>query len=994
MEEGVDASFPSLVSCSRGRYARARVTFLRTIVLALSMPVPLLAFAPRASATSWPASVPPIVSIERRGAHVRAVVDARGGLTEASLEAASRALILRLEGEGARHIELLARDEAGRLVPADSLVPAPPPVPRRRSELPRRRPFLLRGDEARRPRVLRSGPPADAPGQTRGFLTGKTVYLSAGHGWTWRSEPDAFSTQRGNTWDIVEDLVSAEVVNQYLVPYLLNAGAIVFTVRERDLQEAMLIVDDADAGYSESGAGFRASAAVGFASGRAPYSGSANPMRLGATRELTTTAAVTSSARWTPTLTSAGDYAVYVSYAAGADRAPDAHYIVFHKGGETHFRVDQRRHGNTWVYLGTFWFDVGADPLRGSLVLQNDSETPGAILSLDAARFGGGRGDITRGSATSGKRRWEEASRYYAQFSGAPATVYDGSTTDGNDDVGTRSRMAAWLHEDGEDALYLAWHTNAPRPGRGTSTYVYGPNPPDGSYTFTGTMGSDRLARLVHDEIVGDIRALVDPAWRDRGVFSAYFGEVNPRHNSEMPAALVEVAFHDTEADATVLKEPRFRQLVARAMYQGIARYFAERDRVPAKLLPEPPTHVVVRNAGEGRVDVSWRAGPSGGALGDGATGYRVYTSRDGRAWDNGEAVAATRHTLSGRPRGETVFVRVTSTNDGGESFPTPTLAARLAESGSPALLFVFAFDRLDASALVREETPGLGTVHRMLLSRMNRYDAVIAHAVAAAAAGLSFDSAHSHAVGEGDVALSPYRAVAWMAGEESTADEAMSSAEQGKLREHAAVGGVVFASGAEIAWDLGARGTGEDPAFLRDVLRATYGADDVPSAEIVGEGAFSDLAALTIDDGSLGTYEVGFPDVLVPSPGAVPALSYAGTSGTAAVFAPGAAFFLGAPFEALYPVEARNALFVRAMSLLGVRDGPAPGGTPDAGASVDGGTRAPSDGGPPVAPPGGCACDASSESVALTALLPWFMWIARRRRGGRRELRRVRPVR
>ena len=39
-----------------------------------------------------------------------------------------------------------------------------------------------------------------------------------------------------------------------------------------------------------------------------------------------------------------------------------------------------------------------------------------------------------------------------------------------DDDVGARSRYAAWDHEDGEDAVYVAWHTNAPDPGVGTSS--------------------------------------------------------------------------------------------------------------------------------------------------------------------------------------------------------------------------------------------------------------------------------------------------------------------------------------------------------------------------------------------------------------------------------------------------------------------------------------------------------------------------------------------
>lgn len=940
-------------------------------------------------------AMPHIESSERFGERLRVVLRApKGGFTEANLEAISRALIDAHGGAGLRTFELVTRDPRGRLVPASTLVPLAPRIVRRRAPRRYTRPFIRRlrvPQGSRASGVLRS-PPVDAPGQTQGFLTGKTVYLSAGHGWTWRSTNDYWGTQRGNTWDVVEDLVSAETVNQYLVNYLQNAGAQVFTVRERDLQTQMVIVDDGAPGYTETGPTFRTSTQPGFGGAPPPYTGAVNPMRAGQNRVFDATSAPTSTARWVPTIPNAGDYVVYVSYSAFSDRAPDAHYVVKHPGGQTHFRVDQRRHGQTWVALGRFYFEAGASPERGAVELHSDSERPGAILSADAVRFGGGMGDIVRGARVSGKPRYEEAARYYAQFSGASANVYDNSSDDGSDDVGTRSRLAAWLHEPGEDALYLAWHTNAPRPGRGTSTYVYGPNAPDGTYNFTGTAGSDRLARLVHDELVADIRAAYDATWRNRGVYSAYFGEVNPRHNDEMPAALVEVAFHDTELDAAALKEPRFRRIAARAMYQGIAKYFAERASTPVKLLPEPPTHLVVQGDGPTRVRVRWRAPGSEPGAGDAATGYRVYRSRDGRAWDDGAAATGTEHVFDHLTDGQitvgqTVFVRVTSTNAGGESFPTATLAARTRAAGTASLLFVHAFDRLDASMVPRVVTPLLGTPYRMLLDRMNRYDASLAHARAAERAGLSFDSAHAHAVGAEDVALAPYRAVVWMAGEESAADESVSTSEQAALRAFAASGGALFTSGSELAWELATRGNGDDATFLREVLRTEYAADDSDVTRLTGVGAFEGLPELRIDDGTLGAYDVDYPDVLRPGQGATAALLYTGTQNVAAIAAPGAVVHVGAPFEALFPEAARDAFFARAMELLGVderaaTDGGADGGVDgggasdggvqdagrsDAGAREDGGAA---DGGVVAKPSGGCGCGSAPGGGALTWLL------------------------
>jgi N-acetylmuramoyl-L-alanine amidase len=913
------------------------------------------------------APVPGHEVVWRGGDRLRAVLAPEIPVTEENLDRLSRALVRRHGPSGARRFEILALDARGRLVPAVNLLPPVPPVPRRAFERPRRRPL-----------VLRSGPPHDAPGFTAGFLAGKTVYLSAGHGWVWRSDTDSWETQRGNTWGLVEDFSNAEAVNQYLLQYLVNAGALVFTVRESDLQEAMVIVDDAGPGYEESGTGFGPGDRPGFG-GAGPWHGGANPMTAGGTRMIRATAAPAAVARWVPALPAAGAYNVYVSYAAGPDRAPDAHYVVIHPGGETHFRVDQRRHGNTWVPLGTFFFEAGSSGTRGALELRSDSSRAGAVLSLDAVRFGGGLGDVIRGSGTSGKRRWEEGSRYYAQFAGAPASVYDYAGSDGSDDVGCRSRYAAWQNEEGEDAIYFSWHTNAPSPGRGTSSFVYGPNPPDGSYQFTGTAGSDRLARLVHDEVIADIRAAWDPAWRDRGVFSAYFGELNPRHNPEMPAVLMEVAFHATLADAASLKEARFRGLVARAIYQGIARYFAERDGVPVQLLPEPPTHLAVHNDGPGRIRVRWRAAPPDPVGGDAAERFRLYRSADGRAWDNGTPVDGTSTVLEGLAPGTTVFVRVTAVNAGGESFPTPTLGARVAATGRAPLLLVHAFDRLDAAALVPEETPGLGTVYRMFLDRMNRYDIAVAHGRAASAAGVSYDSAHSFAVADGDVDLAPYRAVDWMAGEESTADESISAAEQARLRVFADGGGALFVSGAEVAWDLGARGDEADRAFLAEVLRAGYDADDGGSRRILPEGAFAGIDPLNIDDGRFGGYAIGFPDALLPGPGAEVAWRYDGTSRAAAILAPGV-FVLGTPLEALHPEGARHALYARALALLGVADEEAPGASD--GGAPDG--AAPGGAAPSRA--GGCSCSAGrapgSLVLAILLVLLGRRGITGRRRG------------
>ncbi|MFT7582860.1 MAG: hypothetical protein ACI9MR_004544, partial [Myxococcota bacterium] len=591
------------------------------------------------------------------------------------------------------------------------------------------------------------------------------------------------------------------------------------------------------------------------------------------------------------------------------------HYVVRHAGGETELRVNQERHGKTWVDLGRYYFYAGQDHGRGAVVLHNDTSLePGDFVSADAVRLGGGMGDFQR-TTVSGRPRFEECSRYSAQFNGAPTTVYNRSGTDRSDDVGTRPRYAAWQNESGEDSVYVAWHTNAPDPGRGTSTYVYGTNSPDGSYQFAGTAGSDILAQEVHGAIVGDLRQGWDPEWTDRRIRSAYFGEVNPNNNPEMPAVLVEVAFHDTAADAQQLKEPEFRDIVARAFYKGIVRYFARRDGVTAQLLPNPVTEVSIAGTGETTARITWTAPGTGDGSGA-ATAYTVYRSVDGRGWDNGTLAMMAMLDVEDLLPGEPAFFRVTATNAGGESFSSPVVAVSTScnADATPALL-VYGFYRLDGSSLPVETFVGfsLGDVVRLRQDAVNRFDYIIEHARAFAAAGVPFDGAEATAVAAGRIALDDYTVLDWILGEESTVDETFSSVEQGLVSSwvQRGAGRLLVAGGAELGWDLDERGSAADKAFFNTVFGVDFASDRSASRALMPVGVLSGQPSLTLDDGTLGSFDVFYPDVLSPRSGAASVLDYANGDGAAATMYAGtgySAVAMGVPLEALYPNSARDA--------------------------------------------------------------------------------------
>ncbi len=798
-----------------------------------------------------------------------------------------------------------------------------PPVPARDFEQPVRpgEPPTVRRLPAIEARSL--GIPSAHLGA--GPLQGKTVYLSAGHGFTWNSTLSAWSTQRGNTNELVEDLISAETVSQYLMPMLLNAGATVTTVRESDLNPHQVVVDDFSPGYQEVGpaTAFGDSTLPGYGAPPEPINGTVNPFALGKNRLVDAAPEVSATARWTPVIPADGFYNVYIAYTAHSARVDDAHFTVHHAGGSTPFAVNQRHHGGTWVLLGRFFFRRGESAEKGSVEVTNQSHMAGNV-SLDAVRFGGGMGSIDRGQGTSQRPRFEESCRYHAQLLGAPASVYALSGVDRTDDVDCRSRLAAWDHEAGEDALYVAWHTNAfNTQAAGTNTYVYGPNPPDGSYTFTGTPGSDLLAKSVHTELINDLgKGMPLPNWKDRGVRSAYFGEINPSNNAEMPAILIEVAFHDNTGDATQLKEPRFRSIAARAIVQGIIKYFAARDAVPALLPPDPPTALSAVNRGVGLVELRWRA-PDTDAMGIGgqaATGYRVYQSVDGYSWDEGAPASSTSLALSLVP-GQVRYFRVVAVNGGGASFPSSTVGVGVSTTTAPVLL-VDAFDRLEAATAPTENLGsfGLGSPLRLLLEKMNDGTYLRRHGEAVAYANLPFDSLSADALIGGDFNLASYQGVDWMAGRGHPLGAAPTSAEQALLRAYVAGGGKLLFSGSHAALAL-ARGTAADQAFLSEVLNASADGLGSYAVDVDPHQWLAPLNALELDDGRAGAYDIGASDGLFSLTG-VPLAHYGSGRGAAvASSGVGKVVFLGFPFEGLTSTPRRLEVMGKLLHFFGLID-------------------------------------------------------------------------
>ena len=107
--------------------------------------------------------------------------------------------------------------------------------------------------------------------------------LWASHGLFFDANKQRWRWQRPNLFGTTEDLFTQTIVVPYLMPMLQNAGAVIFTPRERDWQTHEVIVDNdmaTDKGYSEEGQKWHRAPLSGFALHSGCYQDAENPLPL------------------------------------------------------------------------------------------------------------------------------------------------------------------------------------------------------------------------------------------------------------------------------------------------------------------------------------------------------------------------------------------------------------------------------------------------------------------------------------------------------------------------------------------------------------------------------------------------------------------------------------------------------------------------------------------------------------------------------------------
>ncbi len=579
--------------------------------------------------------------------------------------------------------------------------------------------------------------PADGTWFSKG-LSGRHIALWQSHGRYYETKTSRWEWQRAALHRTVEDMYTQSYVLPFLIPMLENAGAYVLTPRERDTQSREIICDNdpsfsgdryADmrkAGlYSEKGSW--KDAGVGFADGKAIYSGYDNPFTMGTARSSECAEKAGAHATWTPDIPERGFYAVYVSYKTLSNSSSAVNYTVHHLGGQSKFIVNQKMGGGMWVYLGTFEFEKGTS---GCVVLDNGTPeghkfTKGAVVTADAVRFGGGVGKIARGDAdedisrytTSGLPCFTEGALYSMQFGGLDMTLFDEWDNDYTKDYAGRGAWVSHLSggswaNPGKPGraipfdLSLAFHSDAgttPNDSIVGTLSIYtslceGKSVlPDGEKRFNGRV----LAASVQNQIIRDVRKEFEPKWSRRQLWDRSYSE---SRTPSVPAMLLELLSHQNLADMKYGLDPTFRFTVSRAIYKGMLKYLSDRYGCPYEVQPLPVESFSATMDGA-LAKLSWV--PASDPLEPTAKpeGYILYTRMDDGAFNNG--IVLTDFTeKDGRVfvdvkinPGHLFSFRVVAFNEGGKSFPSEVLTVGVPTGSKGSVLVVNNFDRVSAPA-------------------------------------------------------------------------------------------------------------------------------------------------------------------------------------------------------------------------------------------------------------------------------------------------------
>jgi hypothetical protein len=658
----------------------------------------------------------------------------------------------------------------------------------------------------------------------------------------------------------------------------------------------------------------------------------------------------TARARFRPYIPKTDYYPVYCWARDGADRVAQT-YRVRHAGGLTEITVDHRAVGKGWVFLGEYYLTQGWD---NYVEITNKVDDPiladgRHVVVADAIRFGNGMGDANRGGGISGFPREEEASRYWVDRMlpvGAPPIhdTFEGS--DQNTNVGAPPRMAAYMNREAfgsfTDRIYLGFHTNAVG-GRGAvGLFCKDPDKrPDGQVEF-----AELVARQLNEDMTTTRSVRWPTNWTIHKKLTdshINFGEIRrDALNNEMCATILEVAFHDNALDAMLIRDPRFRQLVADSATKAILRFLKAQKAalVADDLPPDAPVLLSAIALTSQSICLKWRTAHDGTTPMRPIRGYRIYHSVDGFAFGSAVEVGETTGVIIDNLKPAIPhFFKVCALNECGESRPSEVLGAWSGEfTTAPRHLIVYGFTTFSEDVVVSQTVhAGLGSplrgggeFVRIIPRKMNARNYVAHWGRALASAGAGFDSCTMEGLQELDSIPASYSAVMLALGKQSPTDWECDETTLRSLEKFREGGGALVLSGTNLikCLEKSMKQSYSEPSKKRlpriDWLTVRATTESLSASLVTWRGLDRTKAVdYVLDSGEGDAYRATGCDGL-QLPKASVLMTYSGDKDQASMLllkrtsSKGPVMLAGFPLECVQPAEQRASLFRQIEALIG----------------------------------------------------------------------------
>ena len=736
------------------------------------------------------------------------------------------------------------------------------------------------------------------PHEIKNGLQNRHIALWQSHGLYYAQTAHRWEWQRARMFGTVEDLFTQSFVLPYLTPMLENAGATILIPRERDTQIHEIIIDndrstpgseykelDGEKAWSDG-------EKAGFGHIQATYTNGENPFTQGTYRQtVTQRKGKESLIEWIPEIPESGNYAVYASYQSFPNSTEQALYTIHHAGGETTIAVNQTMGGGTWIYLGNFKF-TAHEQAHERIVLTNQSNKSGKIITADAIKIGGGMGNIARSplespypieAETSGYPRFTEAARYWLQWAGIPDSIYSKSAfrNDYQDDIYARPQWVNYLKEQTHIPIDMAFafHSDAgttPDDSIIGTLGIYMSKSNDGIYTNRKSREIARdLTDMIQTQILSNVRKVYNPQWSRRGMWNQSYIEARIPN---VPTMLLELLSHQNFADMRYGLDPRFRFLICRAIYKGMLRYICFQNKQEPIVQPLPPDRLYTELVETNKVRIGWKAVQDTLEESASPTAYILYSRKDSGGFDNGTLVKGEEIILP-IETGIIHSYKVAAVNKGGISFPSEIVSVYRSPKGEKdkTVLIVNGFDRISGPASFEStadslagflyavdrgvpylndiafigdqfefrrsatwnsnDNNGHGDSYNNYAGQViagNTFDYPFIHGQAMAETGYSFVSCSHKSLAEGVVKPDTYPIIDLILGKQR--QPVITPVLQDTLRSYLAQGGNLLVSGTNLFSD--SWGNAQDRTFVEEVLKGKLASRNASKEGIVNSCA------------------------------------------------------------------------------------------------------------------------------------------------------------